>query len=572
GRSLNLADSVSAATTAAKSTATQFFNANFTSGFLGTGTVDLSTPTFTQELDSNGLPNGILAIAVTASVPAPTYFMRIFSAIPGMSSLSTVTVSASGTASRRSTVLIMVLDTSISMNTPTTPTACQEMVSAAQSFINNFSPFDTIGAVAFNVTASVIYAPVSTFGDGTLNTALGNVSCGSSTNTTSALWLAYEQIKTVGLPLAYNTIVLFTDGSPNGISANFPLKTITDTRYGQDYTQFNPPYSGTADSCTSTGSTCSMPAVCTASGTVSGTIQQSAGQADTGTTYGPFLPTSTSSTPTFPSSCNSTAVSESTVSGASSDTPPQYGVPDAVVRQLVAYIPDFDLYGNSTHGVPSTSTPPTCPGSTCTVATVTLKSTGATYTYDTRDFWRYATNNVCSGATGSAATACANDSTPGTQYEGGVWSSFPADSGSNFFTATGSYKGYMRPDQPNTIVAAGMNAAMSEAYWIRQDASGCPGMGSLGTNGTVCTTLYHPTIDTIYLTGNAGDQVDHEFLPIIANAQTIPALPYDSSFTPYTNPAYQSGQQQGLYQVTADKTQLTALFQALASQVLRLSQ
>jgi hypothetical protein len=187
---------------------------------------------------------------------------------------------------------------------------------------------------------------------------------------------------------------------------------------------------------------------------------------------------------------------------------------------------------------------------------VTLKSSGATYTYDTRDFWRFQCNNVCTGATGSAATYCASDSTPGQQYEGGVWSYYPADSGSNFFTS-GPYKGYMRPDQPTTIVAATMNTAMSQAYWIRADASGC---GS--SNGTACSSQYHPVINTIYLLGNAGDAADHEFLT---------ALPYDSSFTPYTNPAFQTNQEQGLYQVTADKTQLSALFQKLASETLRLS-
>jgi hypothetical protein len=39
----------------------------------------------------------------------------------------------------------------------------------------------------------------------------------------------------------------------------------------------------------------------------------------------------------------------------------------------------------------------------------------------------------------------------------------------------------------------------------------------------------------------------------------------------YANPAYQSGQQIGQYLVTADKNQLAALFQQLASEVLRLS-
>ncbi|HTB15937.1 MAG TPA: vWA domain-containing protein [Bryobacteraceae bacterium] len=556
GRSVNLANTVPAASAAATATATQFFNANFPNGYLGTGTMNLTTPTFTQETDGNGNPNGILDISVNASVPAPTYFMQIFG-------IKTVNVSGTGTATRRGTVMILVLDTSVSMNTPGNPTACQEMVAAAQQFITNFSPYDTIGAVQFGYTASVLYAPSTSFGNGSLNTALGSIltqpgQCGDNTNTTSGLWLAYEQIKSVGLPLAYNSIVLFTDGSPNGVSANFPIRTQSDVRYGKDYTQYTGAPGAT---CTSYGNTCTMPVICTAAGTVTGTLAQGAGQTDTGATNGLFRPVNTDAWASYPATCNATAVgylpSSSNNGGAHAD----------IARQILAYIPDFDIYGNSTHGVPTTSTPPTCPGSTCTVATVTLGSTGASYTYDTRDFWRFQCNNVCTGATGSAAAACSTDSTPGQQYEGGVWTSFPADLNSNFFTA-GPYKGFMRPDQPTTIVAATMNTAMAEAYWIRGDASGC---GGAGGNGTACATKFHPVINTIYLLGNAGDAADHEFLPIMSNTQTIPALPYDSSWTPYTNPAFLTDQEQGLYQVTADKTQLTALFQKLASEVLRLS-
>ena len=47
GRSVNLANTVAAASAAATATATQFFNANFPNGYLGTGTMSLATPTFT---------------------------------------------------------------------------------------------------------------------------------------------------------------------------------------------------------------------------------------------------------------------------------------------------------------------------------------------------------------------------------------------------------------------------------------------------------------------------------------------------------------------------------------------
>lgn len=545
GRSINLASTVSAASTAATATATQFFNANFPNGYLGTGTVNLTTPTFTQQTDANGNPTGILSIFVTASVPAPTYFMQIFG-------IKTVNVAASGTASRRGTVMILVLDISTSMNTPTTPTACQAMVSAAQQFITNFSPYDTVGAITFNATASLLYAPSTTFGDGTLNTALGNITCGSSTNTTSALYLAYEAIKYVGLPLAYNSIVLFTDGSPNGVSANFPLywNGNKDQRYGADTT-------GVCGS--STAGFCNpLPPICTAGGTVTGTITQGSGQETTGNTSGLNDPIASSSP-------ISSGVSASTV-------PASCSTAGSNIRQLLAYIPDADIYNNSTHGVVVSSTAATPLN---TVQTVTIKSTGAQPTLDTRDFWVFPANNLCATTNSNNSTACADDSNPGTQWSGGPWATTTVTAGeggqgtgSNFFTA-GSNKGYFRPDQPTTIVAASMNTAMAEAYWIRHDASGC---GGLNSNGTACTTQYHPVINTIYLTGNLTDAVDHEFLPIMSNVQQIPALPYDANWTPYASPAYESNQESGLYQVTADKTQLTVLFQKLASQVLRLSQ
>ncbi len=100
-----------------------------------------------------------------------------------------------------------------------------------------------------------------------------------------------------------------------------------------------------------------------------------------------------------------------------------------------------------------------------------------------------------------------------------------------------------------------MNGTMSEANRIRSD------------------TTYHPVIHTIYLTGNGSDAVDREFLPIVANAAQITALPYDPlGFTPYTNPAYQTSQETGKYLVTSDRNKLTSLFAQLASEVLRLSQ
>jgi hypothetical protein len=197
------------------------------------------------------------------------------------------------------------------------------------------------------------------------------------------------------------------------------------------------------------------------------------------------------------------------------------------MRQFIANIPDADAYGNNLHGVVATGAGPTVAGGLVT-----------------RDTWLFQVNNQCEP---SNSSSCKN--------LGDFWGNYPAiGSGSNFFAPGTPYQNKFRPDQPNTIVVASMNGTMSEGFRIRSD------------------TTYHPVIHTIYLVGNLGDAVDREFLPIVANAAQITALPYDPvGYVPYTNPAYQTSQETGKYLVTSDKNSLTSLFAQLASEVLRLS-
>jgi hypothetical protein len=554
GRSVNLGSTVTAAAAAATATATQFFNANFPNGYLGTGTMALTPPTFTQEVDSSGNPNGILDIVVAATVPAPTYFMQVFG-------ITKVNVAATGTATRRGTVMMIVLDVSSSMNTTPTPSACTVMTQAVQQFITNFSPYDTIGVVTFDYTAKLLYPPDNNFGSGGLNTLLGAITCQNNTNTISALELAYQQIQAVNLQLAYNSIVLFTDGSPNGVSAAFPVRSAVDSRWGPSALAPAPPaqsgatVSGQPTSCAYGGASgkkdvngvydegicVNMPVLCTSTAgtTITGTIAQEGDQNSFGgPTDGVFLPMTTSTAPVYPAGCSSTTIhpTSGTLSGVS------------LMRQMVAYIPDTDLYGNSLHGVAATN---------FTTISPSICSTGKCKGLVSRDNWIYQVNSETSP-----------DSTvnPPSKNIGGLWSGFAIGSGSNFFTASAgnpALVGFFRPDQPNSIVAASMNGTMAEAYRIRSDAA--------------TTTKYHTVINTIYLTGNGSDSVDREFLPIVANVQQIPALPYDPTYNAaadpvlYANPAYQTTQEQGQYLVTADKNQLAGLFQKLASEVLRLS-
>jgi Flp pilus assembly protein TadG len=548
GRSVNLANSVAQATTAASTTATQFFNANFPTGYfnsLGNPTV---TPTFTQEADANGNPSGILDIQVTASVQAPTYFMNIFN-------VHSITVNGTGTASRRGVVLMLVLDQSSSMNTAPDPvsglTACQAMIQAAGNFVNLFSPFDQIGLISFDITAHLLDSPTTNHTQVANDIAnMAVTGCGSNTNTITALEVAYQQIKNTGLPLALNSIVLFTDGSPNGITAHFPVRApaVLESRWGSTYeggAQAGSTFGinnncgidqGNWDSVSGswTNAIClSMPVHCTDSTqTFTGTLSQQGNQNSYGgDTYG-LAPPVDGPDPVPPSSCTN------------------YPGKGKAIREFIAYIPDNDIYGNSLHGVAATGTGPTVAGGLVT-----------------RDGWLFQVP--------TANWECSPDSNvqPNCKSTGDLITNYPGvlKTGSNFFPSTNAlyananvYNGFFRPDQANTIVAASMNGTMAEAARIRSD------------------TTYHPVINVIYLTGNGSDSVDREFLPIVANAQYIIPLPYDSQYvanpvppaTPmqlYQNPAFQTGQESGHYLVTADSKQLTTLFAQLASEVLRLS-
>ncbi len=553
GRSVNLALTLGQAQSNAISTANQFFTANFPNGYFNTLGSPTVTPLLTQETDGNGNPNGVLDIQVSASVRAPTYFMNIFN-------VSNISVGANGTASRRGLVLMMVLDISSSMGNGA-GSSCAAMVTAAQNFITLFSPYDQIGLVTFDYTAHLLDAPTTSRTQ--VNTDLGNITCGNNTNTTSALDVAYQQIKAVNLPLALNTIVLFTDGSPNGITAQFPARApaIVESRWSPATTGSSPPAQsgstyginngctlddGNSDSASggaNTNSICiNMPVVCTDSTAVlTGTLAQWGNQNSYGgDTYGLIPPTDTAgkrtingydtSTVSFPATCNPGTMPSGNAPGSASE----------YIRQYIAYIPNSDIYGNNLlQGVVASGTSPngTIIGG-----------------YDTRQNWIFQVNNECS-----------NDSTvqPNCKNVGGLWSSFSTiGSGSNTFTS-GPYSGSLRPDQSNTVVAASMNGTMSEAFTIRSD------------------TTYHPVIHTIYLTGNSNDSVDREFLAIVANYPNIISLPYDPGYnsqtTPitdpvlYANPAYRTDQETGKYLVTSDKNALSGLFAQLASEVLRLS-
>jgi Flp pilus assembly protein TadG len=595
GRGINLANTVALAQAQATTQATAFFNSNFPSGYMNTSTVASTrviTPTFAESTDTGGNLTGVLTITVFAQVQAPTYFMK-WLGIPY------ITVNDIGSATRRNLVLELVLDKSASMGTrdtsvgtppssiSSTSSSCEAMVYSAIQFLQYFSPYDYLGEISFDAT---VYDDNNANNDGSytaspnywesgssgMKNSISYIQCGSNTNTTAALYKAYHDIITVNQKLAQNVIILFTDGVPNAVNATFPVRTKVDSRYspsqamspsslpstpcatanGFTSAQVNPPGSNPPAPCSGTcidggGQVlCTNPmtgfpaggfsgaAVCPgASGCVSGTA--SAGGSGTGgmpvctTTAanvtgvitqtddfnvnggsrgGLFPMLSTDSNPTVPSGC------------------PGPGSGQVVSSQTIAYIPNSDYFLNSFVNITNSSG--------ATVASPWFQ-------------WIYQVNNQCAPA-GTPITSgnslCKN--------LGGPWTSYTttgAGAPNNTFTG-GPYSGYLRPDLLNSIGVASMTSATNMAYTIRSD------------------TTYNPVIHTVYLQGNGTDPVDPSFLQIVSNQKTIQPVIYDPTAAVYDNPYYQSNQATGIWAATASTLQLEAMFQEIASSLLRISQ
>lgn len=238
-RGLTLGEDENTARVAATASATRFFKANFPDNYMGTNpSLTTIAPAFTI-VTAGGAPTGVLKVEVTGTVTAPTYFMKMFS-------VANMRISATGSASRRTLVMMLVLDLSGSMGGRATPgviptsvssttSSCDAMVYGASKFLEYFSPYDYVGAITFGFDASEIYAPSKNFklsNTSGLNHQLKNITCNGWTNTAPSINMAWNSIRNVGLRLAMNEVVLFTDGMPNVVTGNFPLRVQRDTRYG----------------------------------------------------------------------------------------------------------------------------------------------------------------------------------------------------------------------------------------------------------------------------------------------------------------------------------------------------
>ncbi|HTS28065.1 MAG TPA: pilus assembly protein TadG-related protein [Bryobacteraceae bacterium] len=213
----------------------EFLNANFPSGYWSTSGLQKNIQ-FTNNLGSQ-------TITIYATVVLPLTFARIMGQ-------PAVTLSATATATRRVTRVMMVLDRSGSMNNTDPVTHANvftTMQASAEWFASQFTPgYDELGLIMFSGSGLVAYptthpwvnsptgagGPDTAFAtnaqtmSGPIFTQLNNMAVGGGTGTPEALSQAYIELQKAhnrdlaanGVDNSLNTIVLFTDGVPDGIA------------------------------------------------------------------------------------------------------------------------------------------------------------------------------------------------------------------------------------------------------------------------------------------------------------------------------------------------------------------
>jgi len=189
----------------------QYLALNFPSGYFGTGGANVDSLVVDDTLAHER------TVTLQASVAVNTIFMRWLR-------VSSLTLSSKAQAVRRDVNLVLVMDKSTSLQRTG---SCQTLKDAAANFVQGFAEGrDHIGLVTFGSDTSLPTPdfPVST-DFSSLPTTIENITCNGSTATALGLYSGYSQLVQLGQPDALNVMLLFTDGQPTDIQANFPKAT-----------------------------------------------------------------------------------------------------------------------------------------------------------------------------------------------------------------------------------------------------------------------------------------------------------------------------------------------------------
>jgi Mg-chelatase subunit ChlD len=324
-RSLNRGMDLSSQEDSARGTAAAFFSANFPDGYLRTRNRSFTTAVAQSAYRTR-------TVTMTATVDAPSYFMR-------MLGFGDTTLRVQGQASRRDVNVVLVLDRS---NSLATAGVCGQMKTNAQTFVDKFSEGrDRVGLLTFGGSYRLDFQSDTNFktASPSISTLVGQISCGGSTGTAQALWKAYNELQRINEAGSLNLIVFFTDGVPTAVTAEFPVKRQTDTRY--DYSNTRNLVSTAPSTCRDSGGR-SYPNASWNPGPKFGFIARSATTAELGATLGVMNAAATSIT-----NNNEVAISDSSGCNFSSDT--------QRMRRDISNIPGVDKYGNATTGYKSLS-------------------------------------------------------------------------------------------------------------------------------------------------------------------------------------------------------------------------
>lgn len=214
-RTLNLGQTLAEQQAGAVDRAKRYFKANFPDGTFDTIKKDVKVEVREIALRRE--------VEVIAEFEPPVYFMRY---LGWGSAGKDLLVRVSGTATRRDVNLMLVVDRSRSL---ASAGACDEVEASSRTFVDLFAnERDRIGLITYGISYRVDYAPTKFFKNApTLDSVLSNIDpngCNGGTGSAQGFWNGYVQLNNIGEPGAFNVIVFFTDGIPNTVTADFPVK------------------------------------------------------------------------------------------------------------------------------------------------------------------------------------------------------------------------------------------------------------------------------------------------------------------------------------------------------------